>query len=57
MNIGLELQTYNILAITAITLLVVVTGGVVYLTSVEWRDRRRQSDETLKKRPKKRRQS
>ncbi|MEM9771185.1 MAG: hypothetical protein AAF889_06240 [Cyanobacteria bacterium P01_D01_bin.73] len=31
-----------ILAITAAALLVVVTGGVVYLTASEWRDRRRQ---------------
>ncbi|MEM8807944.1 MAG: hypothetical protein AAGF01_18135 [Cyanobacteria bacterium P01_G01_bin.38] len=54
MNIGIEFQAYNILAIAAITLLVVVTGGVAYLTSVEWRDRRRQSDEMLKKRPRKR---
>lgn len=50
-------QAYNALAIAAIALLVVVTGGVVYLTSVEWRDRRRQSDEMLKNRPRKRRQS
>ncbi|MGD1850307.1 MAG: hypothetical protein ACFCBU_06770 [Cyanophyceae cyanobacterium] len=31
-----------ILAGMAILLLVVVTGGVVYLTASEWRDRRRQ---------------
>jgi hypothetical protein len=35
----------NILAIIAITLLVVVTGGVMYLTLADWRDRRRQQDE------------
>jgi hypothetical protein len=35
----------NILAIIAITLLVVVTSGVIYLTLADWRDRRRQQDE------------
>ena len=32
----------SILAGTAVLLLLVVTGGVVYLTASEWRDRRRQ---------------
>ena len=31
----------NILAIVAAVLLVFVSGGVIYLSSVEWRDRRR----------------
>jgi len=34
-------QAFSILAIAALVLLVVVTGGVIYLTAVEWRDRRR----------------
>ena len=33
----------TVLAIVAIALLVVTTGGVLYLTAAEWRDRRRQS--------------
>jgi hypothetical protein len=32
----------NTLFLLAIVLLVVVSGGVLYLTTVEWRDRRRQ---------------
>jgi len=35
----------NTLFLLAIILLVVVSGGVLYLTSVEWRDRRRQDRE------------
>jgi hypothetical protein len=31
----------NILAIAAAALLVFVSGGVIYLSTVEWRDRRR----------------
>lgn len=29
------------LAVAALGMLLVVTGGIVYLTAVEWRDRRR----------------
>jgi CHASE3 domain sensor protein len=36
----------SILAIVALVLLVGVTGGVVYLTLADWRDRRRREDET-----------
>ncbi|WP_198949601.1 hypothetical protein [Synechococcus sp. 1G10] len=35
------LSSTNVLALTATILLVFVTGGVVYLSVVEWRDRRR----------------
>lgn len=38
---GLTLS--NVLAITAVALLVFVSGGVLYLSTVEWRDRRRRS--------------
>ncbi|WP_398333266.1 hypothetical protein [Vulcanococcus sp.] len=31
----------NVLAIVAAALLVFVSGGVIYLSTVEWRDRRR----------------
>jgi hypothetical protein len=33
----------NGLAIAAASLLVFVSGGVIYLSTVEWRDRRRRS--------------
>ena len=36
---GLTLN--NLLAIAAAALLVFVSGGVLYLSTVEWRDRRR----------------
>jgi hypothetical protein len=32
----------TLLATLALVLLVITTGGVVYLTAAEWRDRRRQ---------------
>ncbi|MDX2213795.1 MAG: hypothetical protein SFY66_10970 [Oculatellaceae cyanobacterium bins.114] len=33
------------LALLAVVLLLTVTGGIAYLTAVEWRDRRRQERE------------
>ncbi|PSN18266.1 hypothetical protein C7271_13425 [filamentous cyanobacterium CCP5] len=36
-----ESQAFSALAIAAVVLLVAVTGGIIYLTAVEWRDRRR----------------
>jgi hypothetical protein len=36
---GLSLN--NILAIASAALLVFVSGGVIYLSTIEWRDRRR----------------
>ncbi|HEY9642346.1 MAG TPA: hypothetical protein V6C57_17800 [Coleofasciculaceae cyanobacterium] len=44
----------TILATLALGLLVAVTGGVAYLTAVDWRDRRRQDQEKRSQRPKKR---
>ena len=38
---SLETTLLSILAFLALGLLVAVSGGVIYLTSVEWRDRRR----------------
>ncbi|NEP16900.1 MAG: hypothetical protein F6J97_08330 [Leptolyngbya sp. SIO4C1] len=55
MDIGLEAQAFSVLAIAAAVLLVLVTGGVVYLTAIEWRDRRRRVDETIQRRPRNRR--
>ncbi|MCU0568813.1 MAG: hypothetical protein MUF49_19720 [Oculatellaceae cyanobacterium Prado106] len=40
-DLSLETSLLGILSILAIALLVVVTGGVAYLTTMEWRDRRR----------------
>jgi hypothetical protein len=37
-----ESSFVTVLFFAAISLLVVVSGGVVYLTAIEWRDRRRQ---------------
>ncbi|BAZ81927.1 MAG: hypothetical protein ACKO9I_19330 [Sphaerospermopsis kisseleviana] len=42
----MESPLLSILAIVALVLLVGVTGGVVYLTLADWRDRRRREDET-----------
>ena len=36
----------NVLAILAAALLVFVSGGVIYLSTVEWRDRRRRQQPT-----------
>jgi hypothetical protein len=41
-----ESPLLGILALIAAVLLVGVTGGVVYLTLADWRDRRRREDET-----------
>ncbi|MBD2395941.1 hypothetical protein VKI21_00500 [Cyanobacterium aponinum UTEX 3222] len=32
---------FNVLFIVALALLVFVSGGILYLTTLEWRDRRR----------------
>jgi heme/copper-type cytochrome/quinol oxidase subunit 2 len=41
MEATFETQAISILGTLALVLMVVVTGGVVYLTAVDWRDRRR----------------
>lgn len=41
----IEISALGILATLALGLMVLVTGGVAYLTTVEWRDRRRQERE------------
>lgn len=53
----MESQFLSILALAALVLLVVVTGGVGYLTLADWRDRRLQEQEKREMRrstPKKR---
>lgn len=42
---ALESQILSLMAVVSLVLLVVVTLGVVYLTAVEWRDRRKRSNE------------
>jgi hypothetical protein len=44
-----EFSIANILVLLAFALLVTVTGGVAYLTALEWRDRRRLDEAKRKK--------
>jgi hypothetical protein len=44
-DLNLETSLLNILAILAVGLLLAVTVGVGYLTTLEWRDRRRIENE------------
>lgn len=39
----------NLLFLVAIALLLLVSGGVLYLTTVEWRDRRRRDRDKRQK--------
>ncbi|HEY9704283.1 MAG TPA: hypothetical protein V6C58_17660 [Allocoleopsis sp.] len=41
----METTVFNILVVSAFALLFIVTGGVIYLTLSEWRDRRRQDQD------------
>ncbi|MBD2522439.1 hypothetical protein [Nostoc sp. FACHB-133] len=41
----MESPFLSILALVAVLLLVVVTGGIGYLTVADWRDRRRRDEE------------
>ncbi|MDZ8224282.1 MULTISPECIES: hypothetical protein [unclassified Nostoc] len=41
----MESPFLSILTIVAVVLLVVVTGGIGYLTVADWRDRRRRDDD------------
>jgi hypothetical protein len=44
-ELNLESSFLSILAVLSVGLLVAVTGGVAYLTTMEWRDRRRIENE------------
>jgi len=44
-----EFSIANVLVVVAFLLLLMVTGGVAYLTAVEWRDRRRLDEAKRKK--------
>ncbi len=38
----MEVSPLSILVLTAFVLLILMTGGIAYLTAAEWRDRRRE---------------
>ena len=41
----METSVLSVLVFAAFGLLLVVTGGIAYLTAAEWRDRRRRDSE------------
>lgn len=41
MEASIEAQAFSLLSTVALAMMVVVTGGIVYLTAADWRDRRR----------------
>jgi hypothetical protein len=45
MESTLEAQAFSVMAVLALALMVIVTGGVVYLTAADWRDRRRRKQD------------
>ncbi|MGL4502251.1 MAG: hypothetical protein ACRC78_14285 [Planktothrix sp.] len=45
MEVLQELTLVEILVLVAFSMLIIFTGGVLYLTVAEWRDRRRREDE------------
>jgi hypothetical protein len=45
MEVLQELSLIDILVLVAFSMLIIFTGGVLYLTIAEWRDRRRREDE------------
>ncbi|NJO93511.1 MAG: hypothetical protein HC820_02495 [Hydrococcus sp. RM1_1_31] len=45
-----SLSVLNVLFLVALALLVLVSGGILYLTFVEWQDRRRQDNDKKMKR-------
>ncbi len=44
LNAAFENQLLAVMAVLSFVLLIVVTGGVAYLTAIEWRDKRRRGD-------------
>ncbi|MFE1745881.1 hypothetical protein [Coleofasciculus sp. H7-2] len=51
----MEISVLTVLAFSTFALLMVVSGGIVYLTAIEWRDRRRQDREKRENKPSRRR--
>jgi hypothetical protein len=46
-----ETSIFNGLVLVAFGLMVVISGGIIYLTIAEWRDRRRRDQELRGDRP------
>ncbi len=46
----MEYSVINILALVTLVMMVIVSGGIAYLTAMEWRDRRRQEREKRQQR-------
>ncbi|MEL6552754.1 MAG: hypothetical protein AAFQ63_04725 [Cyanobacteria bacterium J06621_11] len=44
LNAAADNRLLTVLAVMSFILLIVVTGGVIYLTAIEWRDKRRRGD-------------
>lgn len=52
MDVASEFRAFTLLAGVAALLMLTVTGGVIYLTAAEWRDRRRRKrDQDSTRRP------
>lgn len=51
----MESPIFSVLILAAFGLMVVVSGGVAYLTLAEWRDRRRQNQDERNTKSKRRR--
>lgn len=51
----MEFTVFNTLVLVAFGLLITLTGGVIYLTLADWRDRRRREQEKLAAKSTKRR--
>ncbi|MGG6267677.1 hypothetical protein ACQ4M3_11535 [Leptolyngbya sp. AN03gr2] len=47
----MEFTVFNTLVLIAFGLLLTLTGGVIYLTLADWRDRRRREQEKLANKP------
>lgn len=56
MNWTVDYPILNILALVALGMLVIVSGGIAYLTTIEWRDRRRVDREKREAKRKRRKQ-
>ncbi|QZZ19034.1 hypothetical protein J5X98_16585 [Leptothermofonsia sichuanensis E412] len=50
----MESTVLSVLALAAFGLLVALTGGIIYLTLADWRDRRRREQDTRGDRPNRR---
>ncbi len=51
----MEYNLVNVLAVAVFGLLIVVSGGIIYLTAVDWRDKRRLQNEQRLDKPAQRR--